>query len=103
MRSIALIALFMLSVSAFASEKQTPVWPTVFNFGNALQVQVRNTTDSDITCSGNITAYLNDGRMQSFYFFESIMKGSFASRYYSVFGVNIRIVNYNHFINCYPR
>jgi hypothetical protein len=103
MRSITLVACLLLSMSAFASEKTVSVWPTIFNYGNALQVQVYNTTESDITCSGSINAYLNDGRMQSFYFFESVMKGSFASRYYSVFGMNIRIVNYSHFINCYPR
>lgn len=101
MKLSALFVLLMFSSISFASQEKAPVWPTIFNYGTSLLVQVQNTTQETISCSGSVYAYLNDGRMQSFYYFDTIPRGSFGSRYFSVFGQNIRIVSYNHFINCH--
>lgn len=103
MRLIALFVMVLSSFTVLASNKTSPVWPIINNYGNALQVQVFNSAANDISCSGSVNAYLSSGRMQSFYFFEMISKGSFASRYYSIFGVNERITHYNHSIFCYDR
>lgn len=103
MRSFALVALLLSSLSSIAAEKSVPVWPRVYNYGNSLQVQVHNTTVTDIKCSGSVYAYLSNGRMQSFFFYEFIRAGSFASRYYSVYQMNTRITNSNHSIFCYAR
>ncbi len=103
MRSFAFVALLLSSLSSFAADKSAPVWPRVFNFGNALQVEVQNTTDKDINCSGSVYAYLSNGQMQSFFFYEFISAGSFVSRYYSIYQMNTRITNSNHSIFCYER
>ncbi|GEM_PF-2382549 len=104
MRLMILFVMVLASFTAFASPKKaSSVWPIINNYGNALQVQVFNNNSNDISCSGSVNVYLSSGRMQSFYFFEMISKGSFASRYYSVYGVNERITHYNHSIYCYDR
>ncbi len=101
MRLLSLIALLSFSTTVFAAEKLGPVFPTVYNYGTSLLVQVHNNTDKTVSCSGSITAYLNNRSIQHFYYSDIIHKGSFGTRSFYVNLPNVRIINQTNFINCY--
>ena len=92
---IALIAATSLSASA-----QTYVRAQVINFGNSVQVQVYNTADQDISCSGNINMHTQSGRMEFAYYFDTIRKGSFSTRHFYARNFNDRIMYTTDSIYC---
>lgn len=90
-----------LTLSSFAfAEKQSMVFPQVYNFGSSIQVNVWNTTDKNFWCNGSVTMYLDNGKQESEYYTEFV-----SSRYNSIrmiypreFGT--RITSYYHNIWC---
>lgn len=93
---IALSVLF--SLAAFAKPEYI-VFPSVYNFGQNVQVQIWNTTDRFITCSGSLTLTLESGERENQSFFEPVSPrfSSFRTIYPRT---NSRIVFVNHSIFC---
>lgn len=94
--------LAMAFATSFAASAQVYVYPTIFNFGNSVQVQIHNTTKEDISCSG--TVYMNTqlGRMETGYYFDQIRKGSMSMRtfYPMMMDARDRISYAHHSIYC---
>ena len=97
-----ILALTLLS-SLAASAQAVFVNPVIFNFGNQAQVQIHNTTQDDIRCSGSVFMHTSTGRMETGYYFETIMKGGFSMRSFYLMNFNERITFTNHTIYCNKR
>jgi hypothetical protein len=79
------LALMITFSGAVLAEKTSPVYPQVYSFGHSVQVTVRNFTDRNVHCSGNI--------------FLNTISGAREMQYYSEF-VPARFTSYR---NLYPR
>jgi hypothetical protein len=79
------------------------VHPTIINFGNQAQVQIHNTTQDDINCSGTVYMHTSTGRMETGYYFDYIMKGRLSMRSFYLMNFNDRISFTNHSIFCNKR
>lgn len=101
MKAFILAATLLSSVAV--SAQAVFVHPTIFNFGNQAQVQIHNTTQDDINCSGTVYMHTNTGRMETGYYFDYIMKGSFSMRSFYLMNFNERITFTNHSIFCNKR
>jgi hypothetical protein len=94
------ILFVLIAATSFGVSAQTYVRPQVINFGNSVQVQVNNTTDHDISCTGNINMHTQSGRMEFAYYFETIRKGSFSMRHFYARNFNDRIMYTTDSIFC---
>lgn len=92
--------LALIAVTSFSVSAQTYVRAQVINFGNSVQVQVRNTGDKDISCSGNINMHTQSGGMEFAYYFDTIRKGSFSMRHFYARNFNDRIMYTTDSIYC---
>ncbi len=92
--------LAMASVVSFSATAQVYVHPTIFNFGNSVQVQIHNTTQDDISCSGSVQMHTQQNRMETGYYFEQIRKGSFSMRTFYLMNMNDRVNYASHSIYC---
>ena len=90
----------IIAAISFGASAQTYVRPQIINFGNSVQVQVRNTTDRDISCSGSINMHTQSGQMEFAYYFETIRKGSFSMRHFYARNFNDRIMYTTDSIYC---
>ncbi len=92
--------------SSFAAFAQVNVNPNVINFGNMVQVQIHNTTDSNVSCSGSIYMHTMQGGTETGYYFDQIQKGSFSMRSFYLMNTNmnnrINFVNHSIFCNKVP-
>ena len=94
---ITTLALF----ASFSSLAQSVyVYPTVFNMGNSAQVQIHNTTDSNIDCSGPVYLHTQKGGMEYNFYMDFIRKGSFSMRTFYIRNFQDRISFVNHSIFC---
>lgn len=101
MKAFILASILLSSVAA--SAQAVLVYPTIFNFGNQAQVQIHNTTQDDIHCSGTVYMHTSAGRTETGFYFDSIMKGSFSMRSFYLMNFNDRITFTNHSIFCNKR
>lgn len=77
--------------------------PRVWNLGSMAQVDVWNTSDVDVECSGSITMYTRSGRSQHEYYWETIYRGFSRTRSYYLRNFNDRITTVFHTIQCRER
>ncbi|MBA2403662.1 MAG: hypothetical protein H0V66_02740 [Bdellovibrionales bacterium] len=98
MKTFLLALTLATSLSAAA---QVSVYPTIFNFGNSAQVQIHNTTEDDISCSGTVYMHTQLGRMETGYYFDRVYKGSFSMRSFYIMDMNDRISYSSHSIFCH--
>ena len=93
--------LIMASVVSFSASAQVYVYPTIFNFGNSVQVQINNTTQDNLNCSGSVQMHTQQGKMETGYYFDQIRKGSFSMRSFYLMNMNDRINYASHSIFCH--
>lgn len=74
--------------------------PTIFNFGNSIQVQINNNTEHNVSCSGTIQAHTMLGRSETFFYNDMIRSRSFSYRTFYVMAAGDRITNTFDFIRC---
>jgi hypothetical protein len=90
--------------TSFGAVAQVYVNPQIINLGQSAQVQIFNTTDTDINCSGSVYMHTRLGRMETGYYFDQIRKGSFSMRtfylMYTSTGPNDQISFTSHSIYC---
>jgi hypothetical protein len=77
--------------------------PRIWNFSNQVQVEIWNTTETDIECRGTISIQSERGGYQSEYYWETIYRGMSRSRTFWLRDFNDRVRFVNEFINCYER
>ncbi len=95
-----LLCTLALVISAPIFAQSVFVNPTIFNFGNMVQVQINNNTDSNLNCRGPVYMNTQLGRMETNFFFEYIRRGSFAMRTFNLMSIGDRVTFTNHFIQC---
>lgn len=100
-----LVCLFVASTS-FATEKRpgdiVNVRPRLYQYSNQVQVDVWNTTDTDIECRGTINIQ-GERNFQTEYYWETIYRGMSRTRTYWLRDFNDRVRFATEFINCYER
>jgi hypothetical protein len=69
MKTFILIVAFAAS---FGTSAQVYVNPQIINLGLSVQVQIFNTTETDINCSGSVYMHTLLGRMETGYYFDQI-------------------------------
>ena len=97
MKTFLLVAAF---VTSFGASAQVYVNPTIFNFGNSIQVQIYNTNDFDISCSGSVNMYTQQNRTESGYYFDQVRKGSVSLRSFYLMNMGDRVSFTSHSIFC---
>ena len=98
MKNILLGLGLIISVPSFA--QSVMVNPVVLNFGNSIQVQVTNTTDSLINCTGSIMMNTQLGRTETAYYADYIQKGSMSYRMFYLTNFSDRVTYTSQFITC---
>lgn len=89
----------------WANDPGDPVFitPRVWHFSNSVQVDVWNTTETDIECTGSVYIYTQDGRTQYEYYWETIYAGFSRNRTYYLRDFNDRITHASSSIRCRER
>jgi hypothetical protein len=97
--------LFCISLAHAFDRPGDPAYirPRIWNFSNQVQVEIWNTTDTDIECRGTISIQSERGRYQSEYYWETIYRGMSRTRNFWLRDFNDRVRFVNEFINCYER
>lgn len=98
MKLFILAASLLLSVPGFA--QYVSVYPTVINFGNSVQVQVNNTTEDNLYCTGSIMMMTHLNRTENEYYSEYVSAGATSIRMYYLWDYSDRILYTHQFINC---
>ena len=101
-----LLALMVTTSAALAQVENPgdPVYlrPRLWNFNNQVQVEIWNTTQTDVECRGSI--HIQGQRsMQTEYYWEIIYRGMSRSRTFWLRDFQDRVMFTNEFINCYER
>lgn len=99
----AFILALSLITSFSASAQMVFVQPLILNLGNMVQVQIRNTNDFDITCSGPVMMTTTSGRMETATYVDWIPRFGFSVRSFYLSNFNDRVMFTNHSIFCYKR
>ena len=99
MKKFILAVTLVLSGLAFA-EDEAPIFPQVFNYGNSVQIQITNHTDSYVTCSGPVWITTDKGATYSEHYFDSVMPRFTSYRRIQVRNFQDRIRFVNHSIFC---
>lgn len=99
MKKVFFLIALMFSFSAFA-EKAASVWPHVYNFGHAAQVQVWNHTDREVRCSGWVYMTMENGETDSQHYFDWVYARSSRHRMVYPRFSNERISHVSHSIWC---
>lgn len=89
-----------LTCSSATFAQAVYVRPTIFNFGNSIQVQVNNNTEFNIHCSGTVQAHTMLGRSETFFYNDMIRSRSFSSRNFMSMNMGDRITSTFDFIHC---
>ncbi|MGE3610624.1 MAG: hypothetical protein AB7I27_13620 [Bacteriovoracaceae bacterium] len=99
MKKFIFSVLLLTSLPSFAGM----VWPSVYNFGNRVEVRIYNTSQDDVTCSGQVNMDTNKGKRDSRFYFRRISRGmfDFESYWLSSSDSQERYVSVNHSISCY--
>lgn len=98
MKTLLMIFGLMMTVSVFS--QTVYVNPTVFNFGNLVQVQIRNNTQDNISCSGTVIMQTQLGRTETGYYYDNIPRNSFSMKSFYLMSIGDRISFVNQFIRC---
>lgn len=104
-KTVLMIALFSLSLAVQAKDPgdRVSITPRVWNFSNMAQVDIWNTSEADIDCSGSIQMYTRSGRTQYEYYWETIYSGFSRTRSYYLRDYTDRITSVYHTIHCRER
>lgn len=103
MRIFIILMFVALSAQAFENPgDMVNVRPRIWNFGNQVQVDVWNTTQTDIECRGSITIQ-GERNIQTEYYWETIYRGMSRTRTFMLRDFQDRVRFVNEFINCYER
>lgn len=100
MKKLILALLVTVSASAFA-EKESIVFPRVYNYGSSVQVQVWNHTDRSVNCSGFVNITLQSGKRESEYYFDFVSARFTSYRTFYMRDLNDRVSFVNHSIFCH--
>jgi hypothetical protein len=97
---VLLLSLLTLSLGVCAHSK-VAVFPHVYNTGNALQVNVWNTTDRFISCSGFVYMNTAQGYRETEFFSDSVPPRFNSYRQIYLFRFGDRITSFSHSISCF--
>lgn len=88
-------------ISSYGAAAQVNVNPTIINFGTSVQVQIHNSTKTDVSCSGSIYMHTQQGT-ETGYYFDQVREGSFSMRSFYLMNttLNNRINYTSHSIFC---
>lgn len=99
MKKLFLGLMMTLSAVAFAG-KESVIFPHVYNYGSSVQVQVWNTTNRMVTCSGWINMTLQSGKRDQAHYFEMLSPGFNSFRTFYTRDFNDRVMSVYHTIFC---
>ena len=91
---------FSFSSLASIEESEAYVYPNVVNYGYSIQVQIWNTTDNVVRCSGYLN-YRTDKGPESRFFTEIVSPRMNSYRMIYPNYLNSRILNVDHSIFCF--
>ena len=92
---------FLLLLSSYLPLKaDVTIFPQIINFGSFVQVQVLNSTQDNLNCSGPLYLNLGSGRMESSYYMEFIFKGNLSNRFFYPMKREERVLFASHSITC---
>ena len=97
MKNLMLILVAALSLSVKA---QVNVHPQIFNMGNSIQVQIFNSTNDHLYCSGPVYMSTMLGHFETSFYNDYVRKGSFSTRYFYLINFNDRVIYSSHGILC---
>jgi uncharacterized protein YsxB (DUF464 family) len=100
MKKIILGLVLALSSSAFAA-KNISVYPSVYNFGYSVQVQIWNTTEKTVSCSGFINMFMDNNQQESQYYSEFVTARFNSIRNIYPRQMNVRVTSVSHSIYCF--
>ena len=97
MRTIFFAFALILSLRATA---QVNVYPQIFNLGHSIQLQIQNTTNQNIYCTGPIYLNTQQGHMETSFYSDIIRKGGYSTRFFYLINFNDRVSFASHSIFC---
>jgi hypothetical protein len=100
MKNLFFVLIFVFSGSVFA-EKVSPVFPEVYSFGHSVQVTIRNFTDRNVHCSGNIFLTTISGIREMQYYSEFVPARFSSYRNLYPRSIGDRIISTSHSIFCF--
>lgn len=102
---VAITVLLQLSSAWALSDPGDPVhlFPRIWRMSNAVQVDVWNTSEVDVDCSGNIIIFTRSGRTQTEYYWETIYRGMSRNRYYHLRDFRDQVTSVHDYIRCRER
>lgn len=106
MKSITALFIFLMLGNAWAlGDPGDPVnlSARIWRLGSSVQVEVWNTTEVDVVCSGSVTMYTRSGRTQTEYYWEVIYQGMSQSRYYRLWDYRDEVRTVFDTIQCRER
>ena len=100
MKNLILGLVLGVSSVAFAA-KETAIFPNVYNYGTSVQVNIWNSSNRSVWCSGSVFMNLDNGQMQSENYSEYIMANfnSYKMIYPRLAGARILSVSHSIFCN----
>ena len=95
----------LLPLSTLWADPGDPVFlrPRIWNSFNSVEVDLWNTSDVDVECSGNVRIYTRSGRTQYEYYWEVIYRGFSNSKRYYLWDNSDQIMSAYDTINCRER
>ena len=106
MRCLVWITLLLQLGTAWAiNDPGDPVYlsPRVWAIGNSVQIDIWNTTDTDVECSGSVIIFTRSGRTQNEYYWETIYRGFSRNRTFRLWDYNDQVTTAHPYINCRER
>lgn len=100
MKTLFITLALAFAASAFAEEK-TVVFPSVYNYGSNVQVQVWNHTDRNVNCSGFVYLNYQSGVRDQEYYFDYVSARFTSYRTIWPRRTGDRILSVNHSISCF--
>jgi len=99
MKKVFFLIALMFSFASFA-ETAASVWPHVYNYGHAAQVQVWNHTDRAVRCSGWVYMTMESGERESQHYYDFVSPRFSSYRMVYPRFTNSRISHVSHSIWC---
>ena len=92
---------FLLLLSSYLPLKaDVNIFPQIINYGSFIQVQVFNSTQENLNCSGPLYLNLGSGKIESSFYMEFIFKGQFSARSFYPIKRDDRVIFVSHSIFC---
>jgi hypothetical protein len=97
-----ILILALALTTTFGVAAQVNVNPNIIIMGNTVQVQIHNSTEFNVSCSGSVYMHTTKGGTETGYYFDQIQKGSFSMRSFYLMNttLNNRITFTSHSIFC---